>query len=434
VLIAVLSKQRIEALEERLATMESMLQQEPSKDLPRSMDPTSPEPQADSNGSSLPLDPKATSIVKGLVLPFHRISQRLTLLQREDLARGLDRITLSPLAAETSELFLVRHSLDDICAELPFLRVPWLLDLIERPNAPSLRDDWWQGIINPIIASAVYFKAANSAFRDVAVYSWALFRNAYAVLPELMIRADSLGAAQAVMAMAMFMRQSADTRTTALLLSIAIRMQHSAGLYLKVTTESILSLDEVENRSRLFWAGFILDTDMSLNTGLPSLHGDRVGTVDRPDGSPSASKLPVGGGRRDAVFRLRAELAGIQSRIGTQPITPRQADLFVSKLEAWSLIIPPGLRPDWQDHSGLASSAEAADVSVSMLHLVYYNSISMLCWASVQHATSGTPASDQVIDSSHDRLSRHRSIASGAARAAIRSLTHFRTRPFTELW
>ncbi|KXX76815.1 Activator of stress genes 1 [Madurella mycetomatis] len=422
------SKQRIEALEDRLATLESMLRQESRKDLSDTR-PRSSEALPDANGSFEPPSPRVVSAPNGRMVPFHQIPDSFTVRQREECTKALDRIAFSPLTAEASELWLMEKFLGDVCAELPFLRIPWFLDRIRRLDAVNVPDAWWQGLINAIIASAIPLKPRlDNSFYEMAVYSWGFFRNAYAVLPELIIHGDCLGAAQAVLAMAMFMRQSADTRTTAILSSIAIRMQHSAGLHVKARPESISSPVEDDNRSRLLWAAFILDMDMTVNTGLPPAHTDQ-GTM---------ADLPMGEDRRDIIFRLRAELAGIQRRIGVQLIAPTETDLFVleSELEAWSLRVPLELRPDWRDRPENASSDQATDISVAMLHLVYYNSLSMICWASVRHGTTQMVHSSQVIDSIQERMAGHKSAARAAARASICAMSQFpfSTRSFADLW
>lgn len=435
------SKQRIEALEARLAKVESKFRQESTKDsssddiVPRSPE----EPQLVAHASP-PLidhiDAGPLSVLSGVALPFYRqISQRFTVWQGEDCTKRLQRTALSPLTAEASEVRLAEQCLDEVCAELPFLHTPWFVDQIKDPNAVNKPDAGWQGVMNAIIASAVHFKTLNSSFREVAVYSWCFFRNAYAVLPELIIHGDDLGAAQAVMAMALFMRQSADTRTTSRLLSMAVHIQQSAGLHVIMTAAyRIPSPDEGENRSRLFWTTFVLDMEMTVNTGLPPVHHHAEQGV-TPD-------LPIELGRRNMVFRLRAELAGIQQRIGTvvQLNTPKLADLFAleSELEAWCLRVPLEFRPRWfSDQLESASSNESPmDVSVAMLHLVYYNSLSLVSWVSVRDITAEMLPVElpRDIDSINQRTSRHKSVSRAVARAAIRSMSRFPTQSFTELW
>jgi hypothetical protein len=370
------------------------------------------------------------------MLPFHQITERFALWKRENCTKVLDRTPLLPVTASTLELRLTEDCVDKICAELPFLQIPWFLEQTRRPDALSVPDAWWQGIVNALIASTFSFQAINSSFRELAVYAWAFFRNAYAVLPELIIHGDNLGAAQAVMAMAMFMRNSADTRTTALLLSMATRMQHSAGLSVRATSDNIMSAED-ENRYRLYWTAFILDMDMAMCTGLPLVHGDQTVTMDLPSGDWLQAE---GTGRlRGVVFKLRAELARIQGRIATQLmaqlITPRNADLVAveSEMEAWLVQVPFDVMPGWEVHP--SSATRTTDVPVAMLHLVYYNCQSMICWASVRHVTKAMHESLQAtVDSIHQRTSNQKRMARAAARATIASLSQFPTQPFAQLW
>ncbi|KAH6847644.1 hypothetical protein B0I37DRAFT_148681 [Chaetomium sp. MPI-CAGE-AT-0009] len=437
------SKQRIEALEGRLAALESRLRRESRADLSE-IALRSPESLSSTHAGSSPTNTRDISTFGGLMPPFQQLSQRSTI---EECTKPLERIVMSRLSVEASELGLIEQFVGDVCAELPFMKLQWFIDQISLPGATSVPEAWWQGITNAITASAIYFKAPNSPFREVAAYSWAFFRNAYAVLPELILNGDSLGAAQAVMAMAMFMRQSADTRATSLLFSIAVRMQLSAGLDVKAASEPAPPPVDEENRNRLFWASFILDMDMAVNTGLPPVYTDEVVRPDRPGGhclqhgSLSPPDALSHGGWEDIVFRLRAELAGIQRRIGIQFIAANQAELFAleTEIEAWSLRVPVSIRPDWPDKPQSANSDEMAGVSITLLHLAYYNSVTMICWAAIREVTSQLVESSPTLDPPHDsaindRMGGHKSVARAAARSTICAISRFPTQVFPELW
>lgn len=422
--------------------MEYMLRKNSSQDPSDNEAPGTLESRSASHHSPPAPGPRQLPMLNGFMLHTQHVSERLKRMQREDCTKSLERTILSPLTADPAEISLVEQCLDDVCAELPFVQSSWFLDQLRRPDATHLPEAWWQGIMNAIIASAVCFRTINSAIREVAVYSWAFFRNAYAVLPELIIQADNLGGAQAVMAMAMFMRQSADTRTTALLLSIAIRMQNSAGLYTNTATESNPPAVEMDNYSRLFWAGVILDMDMAVTTGLPAGHVNQVLTVDLPGldrlhcESPLTPNRIMGGNRNETVFKARAELALLLSRIGTLLPNPSLADLSAleSELEAWRLRVPVEIRPVWHSQPASDNRVEAAELVVVMLHLRYYNGLCMLCWASIRHARAETLESHQTRDPSRDWTSSHESLAKATARAAIRSITQLPTPSFTQLW
>ncbi|KAK4248805.1 activator of stress genes 1 [Corynascus novoguineensis] len=408
------SKQRIAALENRLAALESKLRQhEAGQDvLDKSLDSSNVLSGTDGSGRFPPS------------LPLTQLFKRFTLWQQETLTKPLDIIRFSPFTLEAPEMRVIELYFCDVCEELPFLKTHWLLNRLERTsraNVAGVSDAWWQGLAHAIIASVMHIKTVNSSFRDVAIYSWTFFRNAYAVLPELIIQGDNLGAAQAVMAMAMFMRLSADSRTTAHLVSMAIRMQLLVGLHIETISESILSTDEEENRARLFWAAYMLDMEMSLNTGHPPVHANQNIAVALPDHSRLGD-----GNQRDTVFRFRSELARIQQRVSTLLTTPNEPYILdlESELEAWSLRLPLEIRPNWPDDPRSFRTDQAMDVSVAMLHFAYYNSLSTACWES----------SSQAIESLERRTSRHKSVARAAARATISTLSRFPTHTFAELW
>ena len=372
-----------------------------------------------------------------------QLDERFATWHREvaEITKPFARPTLSPLAADAPEVWLVDQVLDEVCTELPFLSGPWFLDLIKRPDAFHIADAWWQGLANVIIASAVFCKTHNSFFRDVAVYSWSFFRNAFAVLPELIVNGGDLGAAQAVFAMVMFMRQSADTRMTAMLLAMAIRMQHSAGVYVVAAADSTSSPIQAENRNRLYWSAFIFDMDMALNTGLPPSHtlAASLPAMDwLSDESFSASDLSSERGMRGTVFRLRGELAMIQQRIIAQLTVPTQIDLLPlqSDLETWCLKVPPPIRPDWRADSLLEghNRKDVMDVSAAVLSLVYLNSLSMVSWISVRNLTEQMMEAQQPVEAIEIRTSHHRTMARVVARASIRLMARFPAQSFVDLW
>lgn len=436
------SKRRIETLEARLAAMESMLLQDSRKGPPVVDESPSP-PQPDLGKPDAvepnPGEPGPSESISRPSMPMsifnRRISERFTLWQRqrEDYTKPLERINLSLMEAESAELFLVEETLSDMCAELPFVRAPWLIEQLGRPNAFEIPDAWWQGLSYAVIANAIMYRTHKNAFRQVAPYAWQFFRNAYAVLPELIIQADSIGAAQAVMGMVMFMRQSADTRAASMLLSIAVRMQQTAGMHVGSPQQSPISADDEEHRIRVFWATFILDMEMAINTGLPATHPQRNVAVELPAGSD------VG----ETIFRLRAELAKIQLRIAAQLPDSEEEGLLAleSELEAWRLQVPLEIRPNWSDQLN-SNTGENMDLSVAILHLVYYNSLCMVCWVSVRHVTvqmrqtsellpGGAASGCMMLD---ERTSHHRNLARATARAVIRTMSQFRTQSFQDTW
>ncbi|KAK3985329.1 activator of stress genes 1 [Cladorrhinum sp. PSN332] len=403
------SKKRIEALEERLAAMETMLQHDGKAAMT---------PPADTNSDPEPIPLPAS---KGTAPPFDSISDRLARLEQEASVNSLGRIVFSSVVAQESEIWLLEGCIDNIssCSELPFLSTSWFLEQLKHPDALTRPGSWWQGLFNAMIANAVMLKAHNASFENIAPYAWVFCRNSFALFPELIIQGTGTNAAQAVMAMALFMRQSGDTRTTALLLSTIIRMQNVCA-----TQESNPSPGtEEENQGRLFWGSFILDAEMALNSGLPPAHSIQV-ALTAPD-------PPTNEEQADTIFRLRAKLAEIQHRIATHLISPLTQPSDLSALEEQlnqlCLLTPPEIRPT--DATPFKLTQES-DVPILILHLNYFNAISMLAWASVRLLTASSAPDAQTT--------HHKSLARSAARSMFRTLLLFKFTlyklPFTALW
>ncbi|KAK0653161.1 hypothetical protein B0T16DRAFT_455470 [Cercophora newfieldiana] len=372
----------------------------------------------------------------GVMSPFKKISERFAALRREDSTKPLERLALSPFTASASEILLVQQTVDDICVEIPFLNIPQFLDILSRPDAIGIPDAWWQGLMNALIASALVYKTHTRSIRDVAPYSWAFFRNAYAVLPELIIQGDTIGATQAVMAMALFTRQSADIRTTARLLGMAVRMHHTAGLNVTTLAGQPILSDEDENQRRLALTAFVLDMEIVVNTGLAPAHADRVanGLLPLPT-MPATSSAWY-----DSVFQARVALAQIQVRLAASLASPNQADLIAleSELEAWSLRVPSEIRPNSHYRDEASAPQTALDLPVAILHLVYYNCLCMVAWALVRHVTdqmlkSGLPEATDCFALS-ERTGHHRNVARVTARATIRTMSRFPVRLYADLW
>lgn len=363
-------------------------------------------------------------------------SLSLSALEREETThitpQSLGRIVLpGTVAVRDADLWRIEHLLDDVCAELPFLRRSWLVDRARRPRVQDAA--WGRGLLHAVSAAAIQAKRALGPSHAVSAHSWAFFRGAYAALPELLLQGGNLGAAQAVMAMAVFMRLSADSQTTAVLLSIATRMQHAIGLGIMANGRGGFSTAEEEEEEdwyRLLWATVILDVDMSAGSGLPPARADLDGITANPPRF-------IGSHHKDIIFGLRAELARIQARVGAHLVDPKEAALAALELEldSWALQTPFNGMLDLRDLPGSSGfSGGADDVPTLMLKLAYFNCRSMICWAFARLVATESAQAGQPIDRADDRAAGHRRAARRVSRAILRSLPQFPTRSFTSLW
>ncbi|KLU84771.1 hypothetical protein MAPG_03807 [Magnaporthiopsis poae ATCC 64411] len=236
------------------------------------------------------------------------------------------------------------------------------------------------------------------------------------------------------MAMAVFMRLSADSQAAAMLLSIAVRMQHAIGLGIGANGRGRFYTAEEEegekDGQRLLWATVILDADMSAGSGLPPARAD----LDNITLNPPRF---TGSHYKDVIFALRAELARIQARVGAHLVDPNEAALAALGLEldSWALQTPFNGMLDSKDLPGPAGcSGDADNVPTLMLKLAYFNCRSMICWAFARLVATEAAQAGEPIDTPDDRAAGHRRTARQVSRATLRSLPQFPRRSFTSLW
>jgi len=313
--------------------------------------------------------------------------------------------------------------------------------------------------------------------------SWSLFRQVFASLPDLLMRGDSLDSAQALTMMVMHMRQSADTQTTALLLSLASRMQCLSDTRFWPPTSSSSSTQQqqaanetdTQTFSQLFWTTFILDMEMSSHTGLPPSYTAQpsstiFSTESYPfsDWTPARSQslpdLPAATTRLEQIFRLRAALAQIQQRIGIKSAKPEARLLELSTaesdLEEWRREVPREIRPDWRGNSfsdsqyshyqSTASSSVSGsgengrdgegengeiDIPTATLQLAYYNTLAMLCWEWARTVAAKMLSAGIRVGIVTQEITGHGLMARYAAQETLRVFLKLGTgRGFVEIW
>ncbi|KAF5531627.1 transcriptional activator Mut3p [Fusarium phyllophilum] len=86
--------------------------------------------------------------------------------------------------------------------------------------------------LNALIAAGIHWKADNKAIEQLFPVSWAYFKNAFAIFPEIVMSGDGIDSCKAMIAMALFMRGTADARAFTSLLSVAAHASHCIGLHL----------------------------------------------------------------------------------------------------------------------------------------------------------------------------------------------------------
>ncbi|KAG9506428.1 hypothetical protein J7337_003411 [Fusarium musae] len=128
-------------------------------------------------------------------------------------------------------------------------------------------------MLNALIATGIHWKADNKAIREMFPVSWSYFKNAFAIFPEIVMNGGGIDDCQAMLAMALFMRGTADTHAFTALLSAAAHASHCIGLGLEDLYGSS-DLIDMERRKRCFWTLYVLRCNVSLNLNLPAPSGE----------------------------------------------------------------------------------------------------------------------------------------------------------------
>jgi Fungal specific transcription factor domain. len=205
------------------------------------------------------------------------------------------------------------------------------------------------------------------------------------VLPAIFSRGTDILALEAVLAMALFMQGSSDSRTTSLLISEAAKLSLTLGFH-RSSFYTNMNPNTAERHKRAFWIAYILDKDMSIKTGMPSTYNDddiSLGyTTSDSLGCPGkvvVSEVCV----EATIFRLRAQLAVIESKIQNQLYSEKSTKCSATqllqavveleyRLEDWKGHVPLNIQPGNIDWSTVIPPREP----IILLHLVYYRAMS----------------------------------------------------------
>ncbi|KAH6874359.1 fungal-specific transcription factor domain-containing protein [Thelonectria olida] len=360
---------------------------------------------------------------------------------------SLSPVVAFPVLPGEAHRHLVRFSIGDICYEFPLLHLPWLYSRLTEPDPLERHDKSWWALLNTLIAMGIVSKGINSSFRETSADAWGFFKNAYAVFPHLVLQGNEFLTVQALLAMAIFMMWSADTRTTALILSTAVRELQTIGLHGGICRTIGGEPVADEMRSRVIWLTFILDMEMSSNCGLPPSQSDEDIDIGLPedrslDRHSDMTNSEEGG---DKVFRPRVELAIIQARIRRGLYTAKSRRQSTDQLlgtvhdldpalEHWRSIAPVAL----QSYNSPQDGDCALDKSLVSLSFAYYHCISMVHWAvlrsKIQQSAVDGAARDHAMSIPQLQVIASTAKVRVAARAMIAMIRRVSPQPFTELW
>lgn len=236
-----------------------------------------------------------------------------------------------------------------------------------------------------VLALTHRFQKTTSLNREEDVEALGYFQNAYAVSNQLTALKSTLSCVQALLGMSMIILGTPNKGPASLLTSSAIRIAQSMGLHRKLQ-EPGLSDTEIEQRKRVFWLAYILDKDISLQTGQPPTQDDDDMDVELPYENDTATGLVSYPNNVD-LFNFRVRLALIQGQIykrlcsvkaNKQPINERivAANELQTMVQTWRASIPIEFQ---QDYCKRNFQTLSSDLTLPPgLQLAYFNSIATI--------------------------------------------------------
>ncbi|KAF2097365.1 hypothetical protein NA57DRAFT_57956 [Rhizodiscina lignyota] len=263
---------------------------------------------------------------------------------------------------------------------------------------PSQHDPLHRASLQVVLSHAHRIRAMHFALQDqdyrVALEdskASELLRASQSVLSDLTTAAPSLLSVQVLLNMTMIYKGTFNQQPALVLLAIAIRLAHRIRLHARVERDphgNPLDPELIEQRRKVFWIAYVLDKDLSLHHGQPSLIDDDDTDLELPPLNPedgSGDIYTLDGRVKFNLFRSRVDLACIESRIYKDLFSLRargQSDIereslvksIETALEDWKNSLPPEFRVE-----NIASKVSSTSlIHISIVHFVHFHSLARI--------------------------------------------------------
>ncbi|KAL4864418.1 hypothetical protein BDV12DRAFT_176184 [Aspergillus spectabilis] len=266
--------------------------------------------------------------------------------------------------------------------------LPLFKDEIEKWMAkrtyldPSLPEDvaTWAAL-NIVLAMGytLHLLQHPESQQDIVKYKQHL-QNALATIPRLILGTPSLTSVQALFGMACLLNSNFELPSTHGLLAIAIQQAHTLGIHRADLADHD---SDPEQRTRVFWVGYILDKMICTAQGLGPYEDEANSLIALPEPNTHNDSLPL--------FNLFSRLCILKGRIfktvytnadthypqppstsrnQTQPqISPTES--LESDLSAWRQSLPPGIESSLPSMDPTSSTR----LAIVVLLLTYHQAI-----------------------------------------------------------
>ncbi|KAI1738627.1 hypothetical protein F4680DRAFT_424468 [Xylaria scruposa] len=353
----------------------------------------------------------------------------------EEIFRDASRPRAFPSLWTTDDIIrFLEPIFNEMNAGYPLLSWPLFLDNLSCMD--PLKNVTWRALLDSIMAIGILFQSENSNFKSSANEAWARFNNAYTQLPQIIALGPDILAIEAMLAMALFTRMTADACTAAQLVSSAVKMYQMTALQNDPTQTLTLGASDARHR-RAFWTAYILDWEISTQFGLPPSIDD-----DEFDVGPLRQETITSMEGLSPALKVISEIAILKSIIYKR-LYQRKAfkqpdgELITNIMEVnWGLDY--WLRsqasvecPDLDNPTALPNPS----METLRIHFAYYLCVDMAHWAGRRHSLrmnqSNSTSSNRVENAQIMMLIE---TSRKAARATLSLLLAVPLTSFMNLW
>jgi hypothetical protein len=325
-------------------------------------------------------------------LPGSHLSKSYVDYLRANPVQRLPRMQIFMPILPTGEIFtIVEIYLTDINAFVPIFQPRSLRILCQRGVTSGKPDSLWWACMNVIIATTIQSRSTDDGFAKVSETSWAFFKNAFSVYDDIVISEPSVLGLQVLLVMVLFVGRAADFKLTLLISSTCVHMVRIMGLDKKLETADMCH-DEIEQRKRLIWITFIIDTLVRIRAGQPlTLSVDSI-TAGMPEQAP-ADQLGCfeisDSGQKINLLNLMIEISVIRSEVYSyltistpqmlqSSITQDLVSSAEARISSWTTRLPMECRP--------GGTKMIFELPVLVLHLAYFDCMALVCTLTSQSA------------------------------------------------
>jgi hypothetical protein len=351
-----------------------------------------------------------------------------------------------PLPTMEEALCLLREYFDSFNTVVPLFSEDDFMDrFFHQRTAEPLADVSWWAALNVALAIAYRMRGMRTLqTTELNLKACGFMQNALNVAQDLILSKPDLLSVQALLGIAIVLQGTPNPRPSSIIVAAAVKLSQSLGLH-RQSTLAGLSEEQTEQRKRVFWIGYMLDKDYSLQLYHPPAQADLDCDVDLPAEYPDdgLGMMTVANGQ-DAIniFRLRVQLATIQSETYTILYSVQSSKLSLSarslaienldnRLKAWKRSIPLDFRPDTLTQS----VPPIAIIHLVILFMTYFNCLTMIHSISFRDEYWTASASDTVEGTiAGDPISVGRTLCLPAARLAVRLVSLLPRGDYACMW